>query len=110
MLLYHVTLSSSVESILEHGLLAERAQLSPRVWLCTRSKIAWAYRHLADVHAWDVGAMCTLTVELPDAWLKSQVAPRRFCHWRRGIFYGKSTIPAQFITLDAELNAGHTFL
>lgn len=90
-MLYHVTLTRSIPGIRKNGIKVSRAKGAPRVWLCTKDRLEWAYNHLAEHHDWDIGEMDHVRVKLP--WYREQILK----HPRKGVYFTTVDIEPEFV-------------
>lgn len=85
--LFHVTEGRFVKSIWKTGLKPEKSRgRVPRVWLCCRELLPWAFGHVAERHGVAVPLLVALEVNVPATWLS---------HPRRGIWYTRMPVPAE---------------
>lgn len=89
---YHVTPEYNARLIRIHGLHTSMAEGERRVWLCTKSKLKWSVRHVAEHHNRPREEMTVLNVDLPF----NRAAQLR--NPRVGVYFSVIDIPAQYIS------------
>lgn len=92
MVLYHITPKRNLDAILANGLQPEKSQgIMPVLWLCTVSKVGWAFRHVGKHHGVSGWELAILQVKIP----RSRVSRRR-----RGVWITTSRITPDRLFLD----------